>query len=174
MAEMTRIDKNKDTQYMFDTSIYMPMGGWTTAKIRLAVASQGAQIWGDRIHEIKTRYRKEGMLSAGGVAIALNGHRGDSLTSENQNANIDPCSMLGSPKEFSEQLRRRGLNRVVIVTEHYVKEPEKPNILPFEHLRCSKGYSFDEANKDLYEYMKLVMELGIEVVVVSGEQRVID
>lgn len=46
------------------------------------------------------------------------------------------------------------------------------NILTLEHLKDSKTPAFDESNRDLYPYLSELHKLGIEVVVVSGEQRV--
>jgi hypothetical protein len=171
LSNMTRTNPDGKEQYLFDTSVYMPIGKWSPDYVRTNVSSQGAQIWGDQIEKNKQDQKK--MTSAGGVAIALNGHRGDDgFSTQAGTANIDPEKMLGTPEEFKMDLEKRGLKKVVIVTEHYVKDPDKPNILTLEHLRDSDFPTFDEANKDLYGYMKQVAALGVEVIVVSGEQRV--
>ena len=89
--------------------------------------------------------------------------------------------MLGSPEKFLEDLKRRGLNRVVIATEHYIphgQSPDTPNILSLEHLHNSEDLmvdgGFDETNKDLYDYMKKLEALDpdLEIIVVGVDSRI--
>jgi len=175
LADWTRKDATGKDQYLFDTSLYMPQGKWTPDKnVRTDVATIGAQVWGDSIAAAKRDHIENGRTSAGGVAIALNGHRGDFTISEPTlgEANIDPVRAFGKPENFVALLRDRELKKVVIVTEHYVSDPTKVNELPLSILKNSDSNTFDNANKDLYDYMESLQKLGIEVIVVSGEQRV--
>lgn len=60
----------------------------------------------------------------------------------------------------------------MIVTEHYVQDHEKDNILSLEVLKDGNSVTFNDANKDLYEYMKALHERGkVEVVMISGDTR---
>jgi len=184
LAELTKMTRtvNGKKEYLFDTSMYMPMGDWSNKTSRINVASKLGNIWANEIGETKSSYKAEGLKSAGGVALALNGHRGDLDWFKINNidaptANIDPVKMLGTPEIFSANLRQRGLNRVVIVTEHFVEDPKKANILPINYLKNTPlpGHgTFDYANQDMFNYLSKLKELGVEVVVVSGEQRTLD
>lgn len=173
LSKWTRKNKDGKEEYLFDTSIYMPKGGWTASEVRLDVATKGAQLWGDVIEASKNRYQKGGIKGAGGFAIGLNGHRGDFDLTTFKTANIDPVKMLGKPDQFVKNLRDRGLNRLVIVTEHFVPiggDPNKPNIRPLEDLRDPLAF-FSKSNEDLYDYMIDLQKLDIEVIVVSGDRR---
>ena len=178
LAELTKMTRTVDgkKEYLFDTSIYMPMGGWSNKTARVNVASKAGNLWANEIEETKDSYKANAVKSAGGVALALNGHRGDLdiFNPSSPTANIDPVKMLGTPEVFSANLRQRGLSRVVIVTEHFVEDPKKPNILPLNYLKNTPlpGHStFDFANRDLFDYLSKLKKLGVDVVVVSGEQR---
>ncbi|MGZ3773479.1 MAG: hypothetical protein ACXVCN_07190 [Bdellovibrio sp.] len=171
LSKMTRLDSSGKTQCLFDTSVYFPMGSWSFKANRLSVATQGATIWGGEIYRNK-KFCKENTM-AGGIAIALNGHRGDrDLTNKNATfSNIDPNEMLGSVDDFVKMLAKRGLRRVVIITETHVENTEIPNMFPLEKLKKDDP-SFNPSNKDLYEYFVSVKSKGVDVLVASGEQRV--
>ena len=184
LGSWTTKDNNGQERYLYDTSVYAPKGEWTDNATGLKIMTYGAQMWGDQIAKDKERIKQEGLESAGGVAIALNGHRGDSnhpADTEKLRANINPNKMLGSPEKFLEDLKRRGLNRVVIATEHYIphgQSPDTPNILSLEHLHNSEDLmvdgGFDETNKDLYDYMKKLEALDpdLEIIVVGVDSRI--
>jgi ribonuclease BN (tRNA processing enzyme) len=176
LAKMTAFDSNDKEHYLFDISVYAPQGGWATDEERMQVISEGAQLWGDQLEITRKRYLKDNIKGSGGFAIALNGHRGDidkSSTAENPTANIDFQKMFGAPEVFKTFLIKRNINRIVVVTEHQVEKPEVLNVLPITMLKSSGKYSasFDAANKDLYDYLIQMREIGVEVIVVSGDQR---
>jgi hypothetical protein len=184
LAKMTTTTNDGQKKYLFDISIYLPSGAWNEKANRLGAINDHALIWGKSIRDTKSKYLNEKIHSAGGIAIGLNGHRGDlqysNLDQSNGKwgcgtANIDAEAMLGKPKDFVKMLKKRGFHKVVIITEHYVKDPNKVNYLDIEDLSNSRqpgAVTFDFANRDLYEYMKMVKTFGVEVIVVSGEQRV--
>jgi hypothetical protein len=178
LAKMTTKDSKGKERYLFDTTVYLPQGGWTNDFDRMALSGEAAQIWGDNLEATRKDLQKKGIRKFGGMAIALNGHRGDRdpRGKGGKTANIDPEKMLGPPKKFLKIAKSRGINRVVIVTENLVKDPNKINYLTIEMLKKGPDHqsSFDNANKDLYSYMKKLRDLGLEIVVVSGEQRTSD
>lgn len=193
LSKMTRTTKTGEVQYLFDTSIYMPQGGWPIDATRLRIAGERGQLWTQVIQKNKNAYENAGIKSAGGMAIALNGHRCD-LNGEVEiksyppveispelrkgRAYIDPEKMLGSPEEFIVELKKRGLNKVVIINELPVNDPEKPNTYSIDMLKTSKMLGKpvlgSPPEADLYHYMVKLKDLGIKVVVVSGEQRMMD
>lgn len=173
LAKFFRVNASGKEEYLFDTTVYMPAGGWKDSS-RMNVASHGAQLWGDEIERQKSEHITRGRTSAGGIAIALNGHRGDvdHTLPKGGSANISMEKMLGKPVEFAKVLKNRGLSGVVVVTEHLVDDPSKPNILNIDELIDSETLTFDKANKDMYDYLIALQKLGVTVTVVSGEQRV--
>lgn len=175
LARMTTVDPRGQTSYLFDVSVYLPMGGWTPECDKVTLAADGGQIWGDELDRIRADQRRRKLPWAGGMAVALNGHRGDrdgeGPDRTNRVANVDPASMLGKPAKFAKFLSKRGLRRVVVVTEHLVKDPDRANVLPLDALVTRGDRSFIAANRDLYDYLKALTALGVEVVVASGEQR---
>lgn len=175
LAKMTTADHRGQTSYLFDVSVYLPMGGWTPEGDKVTLTADGGQIWGDELDRIRADQRRRKLPWAGGMAIALNGHRGDRDSEgpdrTNRVANVDPVRMLGKPATFAKFLSKRGLTRVVVLTEHLVKDPDKANVLPLDALVNRGDSSFIAANRDLYDYVRALTALGVEVVVASGEQR---
>jgi len=165
---MFRIGADGDEQYLFETSVYVPMGEWTSGVQNLYGVTRGVQIWGDEIARRRGMHASSGRAHAGGVAVALEGHRGELGFLSGGHANIDVEQMLGSVNSFAADLGRRGLSRVVVVTEHYALSKTKPNLLTLENL--NEGF-FGSSNEDLYQYLVMLRSLGVEVIVVSGEQR---
>lgn len=170
LAAMTCVNHGTE-QYLFETSIYMPIGGWKNEP-RQDVAALGAQMWGDEITRHRESQTIKGLTHAGGVAIGLNGHRGDRDIKTGQRANIDPRKMLGPPAAFKDELARRNLAELVVITEHLTSTPEIPTLLPLSVLKESSSYTFDAANCDMYDYCVALQQLGVKVTVVSGEQRI--
>jgi hypothetical protein len=120
LAKWTQKVPGQAEQYLFDTSVYMPEGKWDAKESnpRYNVATKGAQVWGDEIAAAKTDHQSNKLTAAGGVAIALNGHRGDTSLDSTGTANINAEVMLGSVDAFLATLKARGLSKVVVVTEH--------------------------------------------------------
>ncbi|MGZ3768562.1 MAG: hypothetical protein ACXVCP_02360 [Bdellovibrio sp.] len=168
IAKLTVQKSDGNKTCLFDTSVYMPLGTWRNSS-RLNVATQGAAIWAQTIANAKKKCSSYG----GGVAIALNGHRGD-VDFENidkRAANIDAQKVFGPVEEFVKRLNKRRINRVVVITETHVDNPSKVNKFPLEILKEDES-TFSDANKDLYDFLKEIQKKGVEVIVVSGEQRV--
>ena len=171
LVELAKM-KTSDDKVLFDTAVYMPSNGWTESANRALHMSSQAQMWGDELERVKGE--NTGKEWAGGMAIALNGHRGDLDYDaiENGGANIDAYDLFGDPKEFEKFLISRNMKKIVIITEHGVKDSKKDNILPLTILKDSNVPTFNNANEDLYDYMKEVSDRGnVEVVVISGDTR---
>ncbi len=173
LSGMVRTLQNGQRETLFDVSAYMPMGGWGSNFARTACAGEATQVWGDVIQRNRAEHSKDGLGWAGGVAVGLNGHRGDKDDSAGWGAaNIDPNLVFGSPREFARNLQERGLHRLVILTEHYVEDPDRANIHALETLQRSRSDTFDLANSDLYAWAKsLKDDFGVEVIVASCEHR---
>lgn len=205
VAEMSTWTQDRDCEKpeaLFDTSIYMPQGDWSANHQYAGLATLEQQIWGDYGEVAKKKVRTAQWTLANGIAVALNGHRGERLISvsvdedkkdepglayinsinieteaQNTTANIDAEKMLGTAQEFYQGLKARGLSRVVIGTEHYLPYGQtinEPNILSLEDLKTSGSKTFDDSNKDLYEYFKNFSEQypDIELIVVGIDGRV--
>lgn len=174
LAELAKM-RTSDGKYLFDTATYMPSETWSPAATRAEGMASQAQLWGDELERAKTQNKK--IQWAGGIAVALNGHRGDFDSSPEAKmdvkaANIDPGKLFGKIEDFEKFLLSRNMKKIVIVTEHLVKDFNKDNYLPLEALKTSDVNTFDEANKDLYEYMKKLNDRGkVKVVVISGDTR---
>ena len=145
------------------------MGTYKKGDVTPSAITQASQFWGDEMERIKADHKKNNRTSLGGIAVALNGHRGD--TEEGRPGNIDPKQMFGEISELKSLMQARGMKKIIVITEHLVKDPDKVNILPLDVLQNSKFPEFDASNKDLYDYLKEAKKQGIDIVVVSGEQR---
>jgi hypothetical protein len=174
LARMTTTNRHGAVTALFDTSVYMPLAGWSATMVHALAPGRQAQEWGDTIERARMEFALKRITLGTGVAIGLNGHRGVPDKQGNLRkgctANIDPQRMLGSPRTFAETLRRRSLRRVVIVTEYFVKDPDKVNVLPLTILKTGMK-DFATSNQDLLDYMVRLQHEGVEVIVVSGEQR---
>jgi hypothetical protein len=153
VTEMAKM-RTQDGKYLFDVAVCMPLGTWRAGASRTGPMTTEAQLWGDELERERNNNRQ--LQWAGGIAVALNGHRGDLDYNmpDKRAANIDPKAIFGSVEDFEKFLLSKNMKRIVIVTEHLVADHTKNNYLPLDILTNSDVATFDEANKDLYHYMK--------------------
>jgi len=174
IAGLTELSKMRtdNGDYLFDVAPYMPLGTWTSNADRAKGMASQANLWGSELEKQKNENKNKKWL--GGIAIGLNGHRGDfDYSNINEKAaNINPNNLFGEVEEFEKFLLSKGLKRIVVITEHTVNDYQRDNYLTLKQLIDSDCVTFNEANKDIYSYLQQISDRGkIEVIVISGDTR---
>lgn len=171
LVELSKM-RTDNGDYLFDVAPHMPLGTWTSNANRAKGMASQANLWGSELEKTKNDNKNKKWL--GGIAIGLNGHRGDFDYDkiDEKAANINPKNIFGEIEKFEKYLISKGIKRIVVITEHTVKDYQKDNYLTLKQLIDSDCVTFDEANKDLYSYLQQISDRGkVEVVVISGDTR---